>query len=174
MRGTGYALRRATVMRTRILSVTPINPLGVTAPLLKKGSQENGVNATTCRRYNPSVFSACKTSRKASSPYTGEPRFALSSPRGAQGSREVRSVHLGAQAFHFGAQAFWLAVLKFLLPVFLSTGQELHVHKGVNEGSLRGKFFRKNLAGSADFTEQTALRIGNEHGHSYLRGSEHF
>ena len=65
-------------------------------------------------------------------------------------------------------------VLKFLLPVFLSTGQELHVHKGVNEGSLRGKFFRKNLAGSADFTEQTALRIGNEHGHSYLCGSEHF
>ena len=51
-----FALRRATVMRTKILSVTPINPLGVTAPLLKKGSQENGVNATTCRRYTPSVF----------------------------------------------------------------------------------------------------------------------
>ena len=33
-----------------------------------------GVNAVTGRRYNPSVFSACETSRKASSPYTGEPR----------------------------------------------------------------------------------------------------
>ena len=33
-----------------------------------------GVNAATCRRYNPSVFSACETSRKSSSPYTGEPR----------------------------------------------------------------------------------------------------
>ena len=64
-------------MRTKILSVTPVNPLGVTAPLLKKGSQENGINAITCRGYNPSVFSACKTSRKASSPYTGEPRFTL-------------------------------------------------------------------------------------------------
>ena len=29
------------------------------------------------RGYNPSVFSACKTSRKSSSPYTGEPRTAL-------------------------------------------------------------------------------------------------
>ena len=36
-----------------------------------------GVNAVTGRRYNPSVFSACKPSRKSSSPYTGEPRFAL-------------------------------------------------------------------------------------------------
>ena len=29
-----------------------------------------GVNAIIGRRYNPSVFSACKTSRKSSSPYT--------------------------------------------------------------------------------------------------------
>ena len=29
------------------------------------------------RGYNPSVFSACKTSRKSSSPYKGEPRTAL-------------------------------------------------------------------------------------------------
>ena len=42
-------------MRTKILSVTPINPLGVTAPLVNKGSRENGVNAILCRRYNPSV-----------------------------------------------------------------------------------------------------------------------
>ena len=53
--GHKYALSKATVMRTRILSVTPINPLGVTAPLMNKGSQENGVNAVTGRRYNPSV-----------------------------------------------------------------------------------------------------------------------
>ena len=53
--GRRYALRKATVMRTKILSVTPVNPLGVTAPLINKGSRENGVNATTCRRYNPSV-----------------------------------------------------------------------------------------------------------------------
>ena len=33
-----------------------------------------GVNAVTGRGYNPSVFSACETSRKSSSPYTGEPR----------------------------------------------------------------------------------------------------
>ena len=33
-----------------------------------------GVNAFPCRRYNPSVFSACETSRKSSSPCTGEPR----------------------------------------------------------------------------------------------------
>mgnify|MGYP004654491031 CR=1 FL=1 len=55
-------------MRTRILSVTPINPLGVTAPLTSKGSQENGINAITGRRYNPSVSFA------DSSPCTGEPR----------------------------------------------------------------------------------------------------
>ena len=67
MWGTGYALRRATVMRTKILSVTPINPLGVTAPLINKGSQENGVNATTCRRYNPSV-KPLKAERLDSSP----------------------------------------------------------------------------------------------------------
>ena len=42
-------------MRTKILSVTPLNPLGVTAPLMNKGSQENGVNAVTDRGYNPSV-----------------------------------------------------------------------------------------------------------------------
>ena len=35
-----FALRKATVMRTRILSVTPINPLGVTAPLINKGSRD--------------------------------------------------------------------------------------------------------------------------------------
>ena len=34
-----FALRKATVMRTKILSVTPLNPLGVTAPLINKGSQ---------------------------------------------------------------------------------------------------------------------------------------
>ena len=39
-----------------------------------------GVNAIPCRGYNPSVFSACKTSRKASSPCTGEPRTALRLP----------------------------------------------------------------------------------------------
>ena len=38
------------------------------APLVNKGSRENGVNAVTGRGYNPSVFSACETSRKASSP----------------------------------------------------------------------------------------------------------
>ena len=38
------------------------------------------VNAITGRGYNPSGFSACETSRKASSPYTGEPRFAPHSP----------------------------------------------------------------------------------------------
>ena len=65
-----FALNKATVMRTKILSVTPLNPLGVTAPLMNKGSQENGVNAIPCRGYNPSVFSACKTSRKASAPCT--------------------------------------------------------------------------------------------------------
>ena len=54
--GHKYALSKATVMRTRILSVTPVNPLGVTAPLMNKGSQENGVNAMPCRRYNPSVI----------------------------------------------------------------------------------------------------------------------
>ena len=69
MWGTGYALRKATVMRTKILSVTPINPLGVTAPLTSKGSQENCVNAIPCRGYNPSVSFA------DSSPYTGEPRM---------------------------------------------------------------------------------------------------
>ena len=66
MWGRKYALRKATVMRTRILSVTPLNPLGVTAPLVNKGSQENGVNAMPCRRYNPSV----KTCGFASFPYT--------------------------------------------------------------------------------------------------------
>ena len=35
-----FALRKATVMRTKILSVTPLNPLGVTVPLMNKGSQE--------------------------------------------------------------------------------------------------------------------------------------
>ena len=55
-------------MRTKILSVTPVNPLGVTAPLMNKGSRENGVNAIIGRGCNPSVFSACETSRKASSP----------------------------------------------------------------------------------------------------------
>ena len=34
-----FALRKATVMRTKILSVTPVNPLGLTAPLTQ-GSRE--------------------------------------------------------------------------------------------------------------------------------------
>ena len=89
MWGTGYALRKATVMRTRILSVTPPNPLGVTAPLINKGSQENCVNAMPCRGYNPSVKPS-KAERLDSSPYTGEPRSELSSPCRAQGA-EVRA-----------------------------------------------------------------------------------
>ena len=36
-------------------SVKPLNPLGAPAPLINKGSQENGANAVTGRRYNPSV-----------------------------------------------------------------------------------------------------------------------
>ena len=51
--GHKYALSRATVMRTKILSVTPVNPLGVTAPLMNKGSQENGVNAIPCHGIQP-------------------------------------------------------------------------------------------------------------------------
>ena len=54
--GHKYALSKATVMRTKILSVAPLNPLGVTAPLVNKGSQENGVNAVIGRGYNPSVI----------------------------------------------------------------------------------------------------------------------
>ena len=76
--GHKYALSKATVMRTRILSVTPINPLGVTAPLMNKGSQENGVNAISGRRYNPSVSFA------DSSPCTGEPRRLRRKPQNCQ------------------------------------------------------------------------------------------
>ena len=47
------ALRKATVMRAKILSVTPLNPLGVTAPLINKGSQENCVNAIPWSRIQP-------------------------------------------------------------------------------------------------------------------------
>ena len=43
-------------------------------PQRKKCSNRFSVNAVTGRGYNPSVFSACETSRKASSPCTGEPR----------------------------------------------------------------------------------------------------
>ena len=74
--GHKYALSKATVMRTRILSVTLVNPLGVTAPLMNKGSQENCVNAATGRGYNPSV-KPLKAKRLDSSPYTGEPRSVL-------------------------------------------------------------------------------------------------
>ena len=73
--GHKYALSKATVMRTKILSVTPINPLGVTAPLTSKGSQENCVNAMHCCRYNPSVFL---------------PRWGKKTAPLAQGSREKR------------------------------------------------------------------------------------
>ena len=45
-----------------------------------QGSRENGVNAVIGRGYNPSVKPS-KAERLDSSPYTGEPRFALSSPR---------------------------------------------------------------------------------------------
>ena len=62
-------------------------------PQRKKCSNRFSVNAVTGRRYNPSVFSACETSRKSSSPYTGEPRSALSSPCRAQGSREACFIH---------------------------------------------------------------------------------
>ena len=39
--GHKYALNKATVMRTRILSVTLVNSLGVTAPLMNKGSRDS-------------------------------------------------------------------------------------------------------------------------------------
>ena len=51
--GHKYALSKATVMRTRILSVAPLNPLGAPAPLTSKGSQENGVNAIPCQGIQP-------------------------------------------------------------------------------------------------------------------------
>ena len=94
MWGTKYALRKATVMRTKILSVTPINPLGVTAPLTSKGSQENGVNAMPCRRYNPSVFLPRRGKKPA--PLT-------------QGSREARSVRRSAKQY---TRRSWLFVLR--------------------------------------------------------------
>ena len=115
MWGKKYVLRKATVMRTRILSVTPINPLGVTAPLTSKGSQENGVNAITGRGYNPSVSFADSSpsirseapsfivARAAKPPVFGAKRqtqmFTPQSganilPKDTQGSREVRSVRL--------------------------------------------------------------------------------
>ena len=99
--GTRYALRKATVVRTKILSVTPINPLGVTAPLTSKGSRENGVNAIPCRGYNPSVFSACKQTEK--------PAPLAQGSRGSRsiclaGSREVRSIRLSSSySFSFSA-----------------------------------------------------------------------
>ena len=55
----------------------------------------------TVSRIQPLSLFGLLTSRKASSPYTGEPRSALRSPCRAQGSREVRSVRL---AEHRGAE----------------------------------------------------------------------
>ena len=42
----------------------------------QKNVQHGGTNAIPCRGYNPSV-APLKAKRRASSPYTGEPRFAL-------------------------------------------------------------------------------------------------
>ncbi len=41
MWGTKHALNKATVMRAKILSVVPLNPLGAPAPLINKGSQDS-------------------------------------------------------------------------------------------------------------------------------------
>ena len=69
-------------MRTKILSVTPVNPLGVTAPLMNKGSQENGVNAIPCQGIQPLSHGALSF-------------IAVPAPL-TQGSREVRSISLSA------------------------------------------------------------------------------
>ena len=49
----------------------------VTEAQRKIVGHKSRVNAITGRGYNPSVFSACKISRKASSPCTGKPKYAL-------------------------------------------------------------------------------------------------
>ena len=108
-----FALSRATVMRTRILSVTPLNPLGVTAPLMNKGSQENGVNAIPCRRYNPSVKpTACQlplhswlsSAASGGCSEKGKPLPSASARANSRstsgrrrGSRDLRFRRLGAQ-----------------------------------------------------------------------------
>ena len=91
---------RGAALRRTVTDEGSPPPAGLTAPctdlaLLSKF----GINAIPCRGYNPSVFSARETSRKASSPYTGEPRFALSSPYRAQGSRGSRSMRLAKAGF---------------------------------------------------------------------------
>ena len=135
MWGRRYVLRRATVMRTKILSVTPVNPLGVTAPLTSKGSRENCVNAMPCRRYNPSVFSACKTSRKASSPYTGEPsachRLCL-----ANRSVRCRAVH------RFGVVCYSTFRIPNCLELFINGHRRHSVQRKICEMPRKGFVIR--------------------------------
>ena len=64
-------------------------------PRVPQISAALGVNAIACHGYNPSVFSACKTSRKASSPCTGEPRTHSVYPQqGGRGSSQSRRLIL--------------------------------------------------------------------------------
>ena len=67
-------------------------PQSTDFPRRKKCSNRFSVNAIIGRRYNPSVKPS-KAKRLDSSPYTGEPRFALQtlSESLTQGSREVRA-----------------------------------------------------------------------------------
>ena len=60
MWGTIFALRKATVMRTKILSVTPINPLGVTAPLVNKGSRERAPSPSVRHKGAEAAPAPCK------------------------------------------------------------------------------------------------------------------
>ena len=71
-RCSAKAPHRATFPKGKAMAAPP---QATDFPQRKKCSIRFSVNAIIGRRYNPSVFSACKTSRKASSPYTGEPRM---------------------------------------------------------------------------------------------------
>ena len=102
MWGTILALRKATVMRTKILSVTPVNPLGVTAPLVNKGSQDCASSHTVgagkprlaqCRPLPPQAAELQKCKPRLS-PLSGLPS-------------SVTVPHSGASRLPCIAERFW-------------------------------------------------------------------
>ena len=105
--------------------------------------QKMRVNAFPCRRYNPSVFSACKPSRKSSSPCTGEPRFALRLARGAQGAAAYSARALPRRArFPFAGAGVLSAQGKRFAKYKISLSLTAKIVKGKRRFSSFSRFKR--------------------------------
>ena len=138
--GHKYALSKATVMRTRILSVTPINPLGVTAP------SSEGAEAATAAEHGG---------------YLGEDRGAENAFNSPLWQHPIKMCAHGAHSFVFHAPegrascaegALHVPKARLMCRRHASFAARMCRHSLVSSGSKREWRYRKSRQSGSENT----------------------